>query len=66
MSTQTQMFITTCCANCRNSHCDGALFTKTRCDTWFKWMRLSDIEQTKRFMAAMAGEIMMLEDLIND
>ena len=65
MSPQMQMFITTCCANCRNFHCDGPLLTKSRCDTWFKWMKLTDAEQAKRFMAATAGEIIMLEDLIN-
>ena len=64
MNPQTQMFITTCCANCKNNHCDGALLAKTRCDTWFKWMKLTDTERSKRFMAAMAGEIIMLEDLV--
>ena len=66
MSSDMQMFITTCCANCKNFHCDGALLTKSRCDTWFKWMKLSDAERSKRFLAAMTGELIMLEDLIDD
>jgi hypothetical protein len=64
MSPQMQMFITTCCANCKNFHCDGALLTKSRCDTWFKWMKLSDVERSKRFFAAMAGELTLLEEIV--
>jgi hypothetical protein len=29
-------------------------------------MKLSDAERSKRFLAAMAGELIMLEDLIDD
>jgi hypothetical protein len=64
MSPQMQMFITTCCANCKNFHCDGALFTKSRCDTWFKWIKLSDAERSRRFLAAMAGELTLLEEIV--
>ena len=64
MNPQTQMFITTCCANCKNSRCDGALLAKTRCDTWLKWMKLTDTERSKRFMAAMAGELTLLEEIV--
>lgn len=64
MSPQMQMFITTCCANCKNFHCDGALLTKSRCDIWFKWMKLSDAERSKRFLAAMTGELTLLEEIV--
>lgn len=64
MNPQTQMFITTCCANCRNFHCDGPLLTKSRCDNWFKWMKLTDAERSKRFLAVMAGELTLLEEIV--
>jgi hypothetical protein len=64
MNPQTQMFITTCCVNCRNFHCDGPLLTKSRCDNWFKWMKLTDAERSKRFLAVMAGELTLLEEIV--
>ncbi len=64
MSPQMQMFITACCVNCKNFHCDGALMAKSRCDTWYKWMKLPDAERSKRFLAAMAGELTLLEDIV--
>jgi hypothetical protein len=66
MSSDMQMFITACCVSCKASRCAGALFEKTRCDTWYKWQRLSEAERTKRFMTALTDEITFIEDLTNE
>lgn len=66
MSPDMQMFITACCANCRNKNCDGALFAKIRCDMWYQWQALSDFERTKKFMTALTDEITLIEDLTNE
>jgi hypothetical protein len=66
MSSDMQMFITACCVGCKDSRCEGALFAKTRCDTWYEWQRLSEAERTKRFMTALTDEITFIEDLTNE
>ena len=66
MSSDMQMFITVCCVSCNNGQCDGALFAKARCDTWYEWQRLSEAERTKRFMTALTDEITFIEDLTNE
>lgn len=60
-----QMFITTCCANCTNYDCEGAfnMNYRTSCEKYISWQNLTATDKSKLFMASMAGELTMLEDL---
>ncbi len=64
-----QMFISACCATCRDMTCEGALVETTKrttCQKYLKWLILPASKRAKLFMEATAGEILLLEDLINE
>lgn len=64
-----QMFIQSCCATCPDMTCEGALVEtvkRTACQKYLKWLTLPTSKRAKLFMEAAAGEILLLEDLINE
>ena len=60
-----QMFITAVCAHCVDTDCAGALNPQARdkCGLYDSWLKLSPTEQSKKFLAATAGEIILIEEL---
>ena len=60
-----QMFIQTCCASCRKTTCEGALNISQRliCQKYKVWQNLTGEKRSKLFLAAMAGELITLDDL---
>lgn len=60
-----QMFITAVCAHCVDAGCAGALNPQARdkCTLYDSWINLSSTEQSKKFLAATIGEILLIEEL---
>ena len=60
-----QMFIATMCARCVDLDCAGALSPQARakCSLYDTWLKLSPIEQSKKFLAAAADETVFIEEL---
>lgn len=64
-----QMFISTCCSKCLHTKCEGALTdlaTRVTCKKYLAWQKLSGDKRSKLFLAAMAGELIMLEDITRE